>query len=237
MTCAGKVLAVVIIAAGFAWLLAGAGAVRGEEKRVAGTAHDIASPDTPACVLCHVQHDPEGQALWPTAPNSTGPLAGLKPLCFSCHDGTVSALRSSYVFDLARPDHPSSPGVKGQDCDRCHDPHYTGYGKFIKLPGGANLCRNCHFRAGPTDHPIDVDAVAAGIIPLDKDWNPSQGDFTGTRLWNAEGTGPGNLVKCLTCHSPHNGQPNTAINTIAFSAADNSYLPLCLNCHPRGGGG
>ena len=222
-------LAAIVLA--FVVLLVGAGVVLGQQKNVAGTKHDVASPDTPACVYCHVPADPEGKALWEGKPNDSGAFSGLKPLCFSCHDGTVSVLRSSYVFDPGRPEHLSKPGARGQDCDRCHDPHDTGYGKFLKLPGGAMFCRNCHFRAGPTDHPIDVDPADTGRVPLDRDWDPTHGDFSGTRLWNAEGTGPGNLVKCLSCHSPHGGQPGTEINTIAFSPVDESYLPLCGNCH------
>ena len=229
MTWARLPLAAIVVALGV--VLVGAGVGLGEQRNVAGTKHDVASPDTAVCVYCHVPGDPEGKALWEREPNDSGPFSGLKPLCFSCHDGTVSPLGSSYVFDLTRPEHLSQPGVRGQDCDRCHDPHNSGYGKFIKLPGGATFCRNCHFRAGPTDHPIGVDPAATGRVPLDRDWDPSHGDFSGTRLWNADGTGPGNLIKCLTCHSPHGAEPGTQINTIAFSPVDKSYLPLCGNCH------
>ncbi|HLB27065.1 MAG TPA: cytochrome c3 family protein, partial [Dehalococcoidia bacterium] len=128
------------------------------------------------------------------------------------------------------------PGVRGQDCTRCHDPHETGYGKFLKLPGGADFCRNCHFRAGPTDHPVDIDALKAGIAPADSHWDPESGDFSATRLWNAEGTGPGSFVKCLTCHSPHGAQPDTAINTVAVSPLDGSSVSLCQSCHGSGRG-
>jgi len=221
-------LAAIVVALGV--VLVG-GVALGQQKNVAGTPHDVASPDAPVCTYCHIPVDPEGKALWEGKPNAGGAFSGLKPLCFSCHDGTVSALGSSYVFDPTRPEHLSQPGLRGQDCDRCHDPHDSGYGKFLKLPGGAMFCRNCHFRAGPTDHPIDIDPAVTGRVPLDADWDPSHGDFSGTRLWNAEGTGPGNLVKCLTCHSPHGAQPETEINTISFSPVDKSYLPLCGNCH------
>ncbi len=97
-------------------------------------------------------------------------------------------------------------------------------------PGNARF-PDGNVRAGPTDHPIDVDPAVTGRVPVDSTWDPNHGDFSGTRLWNAEGTGPGNLVKCLTCHSPHGAQPGTEINTISFSPTDQSYLPLCANCH------
>jgi predicted CXXCH cytochrome family protein len=221
--------AAVVIAAAIL-LLVGAEVVLGLMKDVSGTKHDVATPGVSPCLSCHLPRDPEGQTLWASDPNSSGAFSGQKPLCFSCHDGTVTAT-GSYVFESGSPEHLSSPGLKGQDCDRCHDPHETGYGKFIKLPGGANFCQNCHPRAGPSDHPIDVDSRAAGIQPADSDWDPNVGDFSGTRLWDMEGTGPGNFVKCLSCHSPHGGEPDTLINTLAFESSHESFLTLCQNCH------
>lgn len=211
-------------------LLTGAGIALGQMKDVSGTKHDVSSPDASPCQYCHLPRDPQGEMLWARDPNTSGPFSGLRPLCFSCHDGTVTS-SGDYVFDESRPEHLSVPGVKGQDCDRCHDPHDTGYGEFIKLPGEANFCQGCHAFAGPTDHPIDVDSVASGIEPSDRHWDPYGGDFSGTRLWNPEGTGPGDTVKCLTCHSPHGGEPDTLINTMAFDSTHDQFLPLCQNCH------
>lgn len=229
-----RLLVAVAIALG-ALLLDGAITALGKPADVAGTKHDVATPGVSPCVLCHIPTDPEGELLWPGAPNKTGPLAGnLKALCFSCHDGTVTAV-GSYVFDASRPEHVGDAAIKGEGCDRCHDPHRPGPGKFLKQQGAAAMCQECHTRAGPADHPVNVRASAAGIIPADKDWDPTHGDFSGTRLWNAEGTGPGDYVKCLTCHSPHGGQPGTEMNTVAFSASHTSFLPLCANCHFRWG--
>lgn len=45
-------------------------------------------------------------------------------------------------------------------------------------------------------------------------------------LWNAAGNAPGDLIKCLSCHSPHGGQPDTEINTLAFNSSHKSFLPL-----------
>ncbi len=236
MTGAGKLAAVAAGVLGVGLVLMAGRAVLGDEGRVVGTKHDVATPGTPVCTVCHVQRDSEGQLLWAKPPNTEGPLAGLKQLCFSCHDGTVTSSSDAYVFDPARPEHPMTPGARGQDCDRCHDAHQSGYGKFIKLPGSANFCQACHPRAGPADHPVDVDARAAGVAPLDTEWDPNAGDLSGTRLWDLEGTGPGGVVKCLTCHAPHGGQPDTEINTIAFSGEHNSSLSLCAACHPGEGG-
>jgi predicted CXXCH cytochrome family protein len=183
------------------------------------------------CIYCHVPRDAAGQLLWPNGlPNPESDFAGLKRLCFSCHDGTVTAERS-YVFNPGRPDHVRSAGVTGQDCDRCHDAHGTQNRKFLRIPDDANFCWNCHFRAGPADHPVGVDAFAAGMHPLDTGFNPKTGDYSGTRLWNETGTGPGSRVMCLTCHNPHGGQPNTLITTVEYDSEGGSFQALCRSCH------
>jgi len=215
-------------------LLGRAGAALSEHKDVAGTKHDVASAGTPACVYCHVPRDAAGQLLWPGGePDPDGNLAGQKRLCFSCHDGTVTRDRS-YVFDPSRPEHVRKPGVEGQDCDRCHNAHEAKNEKFLKMSSQAEFCWNCHFRAGPADHPVGVDVVAAGMRPPDTTFDPESGDFSGTRLWNAEGTGPGNFVMCLSCHSTHGGQPNTKIITGLNSPPDVDFFQaLCMSCHTR----
>lgn len=206
-------------------------AVRGKDKDVSTTKHNVSAPGVSACTMCHIPGGPGEDTLLADRSAGAGLFSGMRPLCFSCHDGTVTAV-AAYVFNPITPTHLSSPGLKDQDCDRCHDPHDTGFGKFLKYGGGANMCQNCHSSAGPTNHPVNVDAIAAGIVPIDKAFDPYAGHFTGTRLWNAEGTGPGNYVKCLTCHAPHGGAPGTAISTIPFTGTGhNDFLPLCMNCH------
>ena len=224
------VLAVFLIA-GVATLRGGAVGVLSEHKDVAGTQHNVASAGVPVCIYCHIPRDAAGQLLWPGGqPDPDGPLSGEKRMCFSCHDGTVVPDRS-YVFNSERPDHLRTPGAEGQDCDRCHDPHGTDNQKFLRLPANANFCWNCHFRAGPTDHPIGVDARELGVHPADTEFSPKDGDYTGTRLWNEAGTGPGNLVMCLTCHSPHGGQPGTEMITLGSSSREEVFATLCRSCH------
>ena len=219
-----------VAGAGLLLLAASTTAVLGDMKDISNTSHDLAAPGGSPCVSCHLPRAAEGKLLWAGEPNAGGQFSGLKPLCFSCHDGTVTAT-GSYVFDVSRQEHASNPGLKDQDCDRCHDPHETKYAKFVKLPGAANFCQACHSLAGPTNHPINVSAAATGIKPADVHWDPDTGDFSGTRLWNPQGNAPGDLMKCLTCHSPHGGQPNTEMNTIAFNPSRESFLPICQNCH------
>ena len=228
--------AAVIAGAGLLVLVASATSVLGDMKNVSDSRHDVAAPGASPCVYCHLPRDDERDLLWPGEPNTGGQFSGLKPLCFSCHDGTVTAA-GSYVFDASRPQHLSNPGLRDQDCDRCHDPHETANPQFVKVSGAANFCQSCHSRAGPTDHPIDVSAQASGITPADDHWDPETGDFSGTRLWNAAGNAPGDLMKCLTCHTPHGGQPDTEINTLAFNSSHEPFLPICANCHYNPGEG
>lgn len=211
-------------------VLAGAGLVMAEKKKdLAGTKHDVASAGTQACIYCHLPRAADGELLWAREPNSEGTFSGLKPLCFSCHDGTVANIRK-YAFRDDGPLHLIVQGVKGQDCDRCHDPHETGYGKFIKFPGGAGFCHNCHEEAGPGNHSVDVDVRTLGHLPLDTTWNPDTGDSQGTRLWSEDGMEPGTYVKCLTCHAPHGGLTGTSMNTMGISS-HGEFMPLCQNCH------
>jgi predicted CXXCH cytochrome family protein len=228
-----QLVAVVVLVALVAAVWSGSAVVLGERKDVADTEHNVASPDVPACVYCHIPRDAAGQLLWPGGePDTDGPLSGQKRLCFSCHDGTVAQERS-FVFNQERPEHVRTVGARGQDCDRCHDAHGTESPKFLRFPADANFCWNCHFRAGPTDHPVGVDAAAAGISPADSHFNPKEGDYNGTRLWNEAGTGPGERVMCLTCHNPHGGQPGTKMITIEASTREGFFQALCLSCHPR----
>lgn len=228
-------LVVVALVVGAIVAFAPRGGALGKDKDVSGTRHNVSAPGVSPCTMCHIPQDEDGKALWAGNANQSGLFAGMRPLCFSCHDGTVTAV-GAYVFNPSTPTHLSSPGIRGQDCDRCHDPHDTGAGKFLKYTGGANICQNCHASAGPTNHPINVDAIAAGVVPVDRDFDPYSGDFSGTRLWNAGGTGPGPYVKCMSCHSPHGGAPGTKLSTIRFTGTGHSdFLPLCMNCHSKQG--
>lgn len=225
----GALLLLAVFAA-VALVAFGAQRVFGETQDVSGTKHDVAAPDALPCTSCHLPRDEEGELLWAHDRDAGGPLSGMRALCFSCHDGTVT-WEGMYAFTTARSMHVTEPGVRGQDCDLCHDPHAADNERFLKVAGGANFCRSCHEFAGAQNHPVNVDSRAGGIEPLDSTWDPDNGDFSGTRLWNAEGTGPGDFVKCLSCHATHGGEPGTDFNTMPFESSHEAFLPLCLNCH------
>ncbi|MDA8187082.1 MAG: hypothetical protein M0T85_02935 [Dehalococcoidales bacterium] len=198
---------------------------------VIGTKHNLGSAGNPACLVCHTPHDAKGSYLWA---RNVGSGSGLKPLCYSCHDGTVTNT-GSYAFDATKYQHPVTPGSKGQDCDRCHNPHSNTW-KFLTLSQtNADLCTTCHGKSGSNNHPIDV--LADKWPPTDQVWDPKATptpDFSGTRLWDSAGTtvvttGSG-YVKCLTCHNPHGASTNT-LNTMPTSSATDGSSPLCQNCH------
>lgn len=188
-----------------------------------GTAHDLGSPDTPTCKQCHTPHDAKGSYLWARAPK-TG-MSGLQSLCFSCHDGSITAT-GAFIADPGYRNHDVEPGVAGEDCDRCHDPHSATW-KFAdpaKLPPAsqnADLCLACH-GVGSISHWMGMTDA-----PGDRTWDPYTGDFSGTRLWDETGTavvptGEAHM-KCLTCHAAH-GAVDSGITSMTYDA-------LCLNCH------
>jgi predicted CXXCH cytochrome family protein len=212
--------------AGALVLALGASAAYGSIGDIFSTAHDVGSPGNPTCMQCHTPHKADGSYLWAMTPSTS--LPGLGGLCFSCHDGAIAG---SWIPDYSS--HPTNPGIEGQDCDRCHDPHEDNW-KFATdflNPDfrNANLCRNCHW-PGDISHDIDV----LTDLPVDRTWDPNSDDFIGTRLFNEAGSdtvasGDG-YIKCATCHSPHGGTGD-GINTMPYSESDSSHSPICENCH------
>ena len=196
-----------------------------------GTAHDLGSAGNPTCQQCHTPHDAQGDYLW-ARPPKTGMLGQLA-LCFSCHDGTVTNV-GQFVGDPSYINHAVNPGVDGQDCDRCHDPHENNW-KFVtdtSIPAqyrNANLCGACHNTGA--SHPLTTTS-----LPVDRVWDPytTPADFSGTRLFDSAGSaempaGTG-YIKCATCHTPHGAVADTGMNTMALYDGDGREV-LCGNCH------
>ena len=75
-------------------------AARGDNSNVINTVHNITRnlPGANPCAGCHIPHDAEGAFLWARSPNASGgggsvgpsSTTAIKPLCYSCHDGTVA---------------------------------------------------------------------------------------------------------------------------------------------------
>lgn len=209
------------------------GLALGNQGKVVSSAHDLGVVSTlgvSACELCHPPHDASGESLWPHGPYpEDDPLSGLKPLCYSCHDGTVT-VRGAYAFDLVAAQHPTTPGKTRGDCDMCHDPHVPDYGEFLLFPTGANLCKACHAHGSGGDHPLNVDAIDRGYAPQDSLWNPNDGDYSGARLWDVSGSRSGSRIKCLSCHTAHGAPDGTMLLTMSSRETAGAVF-LCRNCH------
>jgi predicted CXXCH cytochrome family protein len=117
------------------------------------------------CSACHVAHDAQGARLWPYAPNvkteKGTPLSIGSALCYSCHDGTITAMGASF-FDKDGSTHPidvkPSPRVQvpkefplddegRMTCASCHDPHNKkgAIKDYLRLPADdGSLCVACH---------------------------------------------------------------------------------------------
>jgi hypothetical protein len=137
-----------------------------DHSKVAGSKHDVSETGGNPCDSCHVPHNAQGAFLWSrNASVLTGGGADgtqdtgdpgqyssdIKPLCYSCHDGTqvfgtgsLLTVGSMTVFSQNGhfnhrttaasyiPAGSSTPTGPGQDCDRCHDPHDDSYWDFLR---------------------------------------------------------------------------------------------------------
>lgn len=211
------------------------GLTLGEQGKVVSSEHDLGIRSyvsgVGACETCHLPHDASGESLWAEGPYPEGkPFSGAAPLCYSCHDGTVTD-SGAYAFDPELAHHPITPGKVGEDCDMCHDPHVPDYGNFVLFPSGANLCRACHARSYDRFHTLNVPATEVGFAPHDSAWDPDDGDFSGNRLWDADGSRPGEYLKCLSCHSAHAAATEKTLLTMRYRDETSTVAPLCRNCH------
>jgi predicted CXXCH cytochrome family protein len=227
-------LPLALLAALLAWAMALHLAL-GEQGKVIGSQPDGGPAAYPAgvsaCETCHLPHDASGEPLWAEGPYPEGaPFSGTGPLCYSCHDGTVTP-NGAYAFDPGLAQHPIEPGKAGEDCDMCHDPHVPDYSSFLLFPDGSNLCRVCHASSYDRFHALNVNALEAGYVPEDGRFSPNDGDFSGTRLWDASGSHPGDYLKCLSCHTAHGAVSDAALLTMRFREATSTVSPLCQNCH------
>jgi len=227
-----KRLGLLIVAVGALGTALAAGVGYAGFTDIYGSAHDTGSPGSPTCQQCHIPHQALAPYLWAKPPNPS--MSGLQSLCFSCHDGTVTNV-GQFIADSNFESHAVNPGIEGQDCDRCHEPHQGDNWKFVAdtIPvnyRNANLCKLCH-NTGFT-HPQDQSTDA----PVDRTWDPyaSPTDFSGTRLFDSAGTaevptGSG-YIKCATCHVPHGAVGDSELNSMAYTDGT-SHEPICENCH------
>jgi len=164
------VLVVVLVAFAGTALAAGTD----DHSLVIGSAHDLAQGGN-SCESCHTPHDSKGAFLWAYPVNTvsgpgvsvpSGASTAIKPLCYSCHDGTITVNDPYAAFDPTTAQHLTKSkavyGKTGRDCDLCHDPHNgpRTFIRYTRTSGGVvstwpdnspkiisndpNVCASCH---------------------------------------------------------------------------------------------
>jgi hypothetical protein len=166
---------VLMVFAGSAFASYNTGTHTADHSAVAGSVHDVSTPDDPnPCEGCHIPHgaNPNAGFLWANPlPADTGNTTGgvtvnddagisteIKPLCYSCHDGTTTALGVARVFSATHTNHRTraasalrtsgssagQPYGPGRDCDLCHDPHDDGNHNFrvVNADGSISTTQN-----------------------------------------------------------------------------------------------
>lgn len=185
---------------------------------VTGSDHDLTGGGQKLCQACHTPHNALGEKLWATAPDGT--FSGVADLCYTCHDGGVTSVGVTTVFDIAKEQH----ATVGADCSgagACHDVHNqnpNGTGKFtvagVALTNGS-YCETCH-DATPFTGAEGLGDHTAGLTHF-----TNGGTFT-----------------CNQCHTVHGATAQTtnpAGLTNPILLADNQpgafYGAFCISCH------
>lgn len=206
----------------FHWILAGAALLAMPAVSLAGVVgsdHDLSGGTEKVCFQCHIPHNSLGSLLWAKTPSGT--FTGVQDLCYTCHDGGVTSVGVTTVFDAAKQQHLNV----GPDCSgdgACHDVHNqnpNGTGKFtvagVTVTNGS-YCETCHDAT-----PFDANAAALG-------------DHTAGITHFTNGT----TFTCNQCHSLHGAvtqtnNPSGLTNPILLG--DNIpgayYGAFCISCH------
>lgn len=177
-----------------------------EEKRpLFGTVHDLrtTAPDernrlgmTPMtggpCSSCHMFHRyaraPESHPLDP------------RGQCITCHQKGQCAGEKA----IGKLNHPEV------HCIRCHNPHETRFGEFLREPA-STLCSDCHSEKA---------TVLGGAHDLNM----------GSQEWPAASMNAGDA--CLACHRPH-GTKETGLWRVAQCGDPSAPDAACRSCHSK----
>jgi predicted CXXCH cytochrome family protein len=180
--------------------------------------HDLTGGGQKLCEACHTPHNALGANLWASTPSGT--FSGVQDLCYTCHDGGVSSVGVTTVFDITKEQH----ATVGTDCSgagACHDVHNQNpnlTGKFtvagVALTNGS-YCETCHDATQFTG--------AEGL-----------GDHTAGLTHFTDGVN----FTCNQCHTVHGATPqgsNPAGLTNPILLANNddgtTYGLFCASCH------
>jgi predicted CXXCH cytochrome family protein len=188
------------------------------QSAIQGSDHDLTGMGTRLCEACHVSHNATGQTLWSSS--AQGVFSGIAGLCYSCHDGSVTTVGTTTIFDQTKDQHV----MVGEDCsspDGCHDVHNqnpNGTGRFLAKEitrTNKSYCETCH------DETPWEGAEPWGVH------NTDNGHYT-----------DGSTFICESCHSVHGAvmqtvNPEDLTNPILLGD-DNTgegYGEFCITCH------
>lgn len=181
---------------------------------------DDKNVDFVTCESCHVAHDGKlGSALLDKK------YATQEALCETCHDKQSAKNKDESRHKGIHPVNvkPDSPmkqhdkEVKLVTCQSCHNVH-SGNPDTALLDKGIKeaeaLCQTCHTRQHAKDK---QEAQRKGVHPMNVKLDEAVEIVAGKKTRE---------IGCLTCHSVHNGKPDTA----ALVETDKEGQ-LCSHCH------
>ena len=212
----------VLLAAGMVFMMAGAASAQG----IAGSKHDFSTTGGSTvnlgygspCLACHVPH-PKGATstyglLWNRPDHTTTAwqmydTASLSPLnqgttaptgqdllCLSCHDGTIAMSDSGGA----------TPGVSFISTVTPTNTNITS--------AALNVSQDLR-----NDHPVSI-SYTVTVAAKAAEYNAAP---TGVKLFN---DGAQDMVRCASCHNPHDGTGGTTGKFLRVPAAS-----LCTACH------
>jgi len=190
---------------------------------VSGSDHDLTGGGDKLCQACHIPHNALGDKLWARTPSGT--FGGVMDLCYTCHDGSVTSVGLTNVFDITLEQHLNA-GVDCSGAGACHDvhnqnpnppggPQTPGGGRFVVVTStNGTYCETCH-DATPFPGAEALGDHTAGI-----EHYTQSGVFT-----------------CNQCHSVH-GAANQTVSpylTAPILLGDNYpstyWGAFCISCH------
>lgn len=194
----------------------------------AANPHGSYSSSTKTCQSCHDLHAAPGDDV----------IKGTteKLLCYSCHDGTGSALNTKAAFGesvigttTAKSSHPVPTGAL--KCAGCHTPHEgpaqnnpsslkTG---SAEATSGIAVCGGCHGSGS---------GLSGGNLAV---------PISGTPHASLVASASPARIACLACHAPHASSNTALIATRVVgiegqSAVVTGTVSLCVGCHVSSSG-
>ncbi len=174
----------------------------------------VADEDATTCESCHLLHGAKDKGLL---------VLSQGEICSECHQAQTSKDKKSAHKKGIHPVNIepeeemtlNDKKVKQVECNSCHDVHGGLLKGLLQEAKTRNTpCEDCHARQYSLDK---KEARNKGIHPvhikLDKPLKFNNKTVT--------------LVECKTCHSVHNGKPNTPV------LVKKNANQMCASCHPR----